>query len=145
MDFLKYAVLASTLLSSSVFADGACKKKECRALPGTNTIVISISIDENGYPQPSLLDEMTLHPGQKIVFAGPDEFTVFFKEGKSPFKKSEFKSKDGVVTLQIPPRIFEDNRFSEEIYRNTGITFNYGVEVNGKITDPTIRITPSGQ
>ena len=89
MDFLKYAVLAAALLSSSVFASEYCNKKECRALPGTNTIVISISIDENGYPQPSLMDEMTLHPGQKIVFAGPDEFTIFFKEGKSPFKKSE--------------------------------------------------------
>lgn len=142
MGFLKCTVLAGALLSTSVFADESCKKKECRALPGTNTVVISISIDENGYPQPSLMDEMTLHPAQKIVFAGPDEFTIFFKEGKSPFKKSEFKSKDGVVTLQIPPRIFEDNRFSEEIYRNTGITFNYGVVVDGKVTDPTIRVEP---
>lgn len=125
------------------FADGT--KKECRAFPGTNTIVVSISIDENGYPQPSLMDEMTLHPGQKIVFAGPDEFTIFFKDGKSPFKKSEFKSKDGVVNLQIPSRLFEDNRFSEETYRNEDIVFNYGVIVNGRVTDPTIRITPGGQ
>jgi hypothetical protein len=142
MDFLKYAVLVGALASTSAFADGSCKKKECRALPGTNTIVISISIDENGYPQPSLMDEMTLYPGQKIVFAGPDEFTIFFKDGKSPFKKSEFKSKDGVVILQIPKSLFEDIRFSEEIYRNDGIDFNYGVVVNGRITDPSIHVNP---
>ena len=80
MRFIKIMCVLLVCFSVNVFAEGRCHKKECRALPGTNTIVISISIDENGYPQPSLMDEMTLHPGQKIVFAGPDEFTIFFKD-----------------------------------------------------------------
>lgn len=141
MRFIKTAFILTLLLSTNTFADGKCNKGKCRALPGTNTIVISISIDENGYPQPSLMDDMTLHPGQKIVFAGPDEFTIFFKDGKSPFKKHEFKSKDGIVILQIPEHLFEDTRFFEENYQNGNISFNYGVRVNDKVTDPTIIIT----
>ena len=145
MNFLKFFTVFLVVLSVNVFAEGKCKKTECHALLGTNTIVISISIDENGYPQPSLMDEMNLHPGQKIVFAGPDEFTIFFKDGKSPFKKSEFQSKDGVVILRIPEHIFEDSRFSEDIYRNSAIDFTYGIVVNGRVTDPTIRITKTGE
>ena len=142
MRYIKFLMVLFVCFSVNAFAEGKCNKKECHVLPGTNTIVISISIDENGYPQPSLMDEMALHPGQKIVFAGPDEFTIFFKDGKSPFKKSEFKSKDGVLIVQVPEHIFEDNRFSEEIYRNEGIDFNYGVIVNGKVTDPSIHVNP---
>ncbi len=142
MRFLKFTLLCGLLLSATVFSAEKCEKRECYALHGTNTIVISISIDDDGYPQPSLLETMSLHPGEKIVFAGPEEFTIFFKEGKSPFKKSEFNSKDGVVVLKIPEHLFEDNRFSEEIYRNEGIIFNYGIRANGKITDPSVRIVP---
>jgi hypothetical protein len=139
---IKTAFIFALLLSLNTFADEKYNKHEFRALPGTNTIVISISIDQDGYPIPSLMDEMTLHPGQKIVFAGPDEFTIFFKDGKSPFKKHEFKSKDGVVIIQIPERIFEDNRFFEENYQRGNISFNYGVNVNGKVTDPSIHVEP---
>lgn len=142
MRFIKTVSVLTLLLSINTFADGKCNKRECRVLPGTNTIVISISIDDNGYPIPSLMDDMTIHPGQKIVFAGPDEFTIFFKDGKSPFKKHEFKSKDGIVILQIPPHIFEDNRFFEETYQNGNISFNYGVNANGKVTDPSIHVDP---
>ena len=143
MRFLKSTLLFGLLLSANVFSAKKCEKKECRVLHGTNTIVISISIDGNGYPQPSLLETMSLHPGEKIVFSGPEEFTIFFKEGKSPSKKFEFNSKDGVVVLRIPEHLFEDNRFSEEIYRNEGIIFSYGIRANSKVTDPSIRIVPS--
>ncbi len=140
MRFLKSTLLFSLLLSVNVFSAEKCEKRECYVLHGTNTIVINISIDDDGYPQPSLMETMTLRPGEKIVFAGPEEFTIFFKEGKSPFKKSEFNSKDGVVVLKIPEHLFEDNRFSEEIYRNEGIEFSYGIRANGKVTDPLIHI-----
>jgi hypothetical protein len=142
MRFIKAIFILTLFISLNTFADGKCNKRECRALLGTNTIVISISIDENGYPIPSLMDGMTLHPSQKIVFAGPDEFTIFFKDGKSPFKKHEFKSKGGVVVLQIPAHILEDNRFFEEIYQSGAIDFNYGISANGKVTDPSIHVEP---
>lgn len=74
------------------------------------------------------------------MFTGPEEFSIFFKDQKTPFKKSEFKSKDGVVTIKVPEKIFEDKRFFEESYQDTGIEFNYGVRVNGKEFDPPIII-----
>lgn len=81
-----------------------------------------------------------MKPGQRIVFTGPEEFVIFFKDQKTPFKKSEFKSKDGVVAVKIPEKIFEDKRFFEESYYGSGIGFNYGVRVNGREYDPPMII-----
>jgi len=118
------------------FASEPCSKKKCKVISGTNTIVITISIDEEGNPLPSVTELLELKPGQRIVFTGPEEFSIFFKDQKTPFKKSEFKSKEGVVTIKIPEKIFEDKRFFEESYRDAEIEFNYGVRVNGREFDP---------
>lgn len=125
-------------ISVGCFAVEPCTKKKCKAISGTNTIVITISLDEEGNPLPSVMELLELKPGQRIVFTGPEEFSIFFKDQKTPFKKSEFKSKDGVVTIKIPEKIFEDKRFFEEGYQNAGIEFNYGVRVNGKELDPPL-------
>ena len=122
------------------FAAEPCSKKKCKAISGTNTVVITISIDEQGNPLPSVTDLLELKPGQRIVFTGPEEFSIFFKDQKTPFKKSEFKSKDGVVTIKIPEKIFEDKRFFEESYQGDKIGFNYGVRVNGKEFAPPLLI-----
>lgn len=123
-------------ISIATFATEPCTKKKCKVISGTNTIVITISVDEEGNPLPSLTELLALKPGQRIVFAGPEEFTIFFKDQKTPFKESEFKSKEGVVTLKIPEKIFEDKRFFDEVYGDSGISFNYGVRVNGREFDP---------
>lgn len=137
MRFLVFFI-SILLFSEFSFASEPCVKKKCKAISGTNTIVITISIDEEGNPLPSVTELLELRPGQRIVFTGPEEFSIFFKDQKTPFKKTEFKSKDGVVTIKIPEKIFEDKRFFEESYRDAEIEFNYGVRVNGREFDPPI-------
>ena len=127
-------------MSISVFAAEPCTKKRCKVISGTNTIVITISVDEEGNPLPSITELLALKPGQRIIFAGPEEFSIFFKDQKTPFKESEFKSKEGVVTLKIPEKIFEDKRFFDEAYGESEISFNYGVRVNGREYDPPMII-----
>ncbi len=139
---MKPLILCFTLIIMSIgaFAIEPCTKKKCKVISGTNTIVITISVDEEGNPLPSITELLVLKPGQRIVFAGPEEFSIFFKDQKTPFKESEFKSKEGVVTLKVPEKIFEDKRFFDESYRESGISFNYGVRVNGREFDPPIII-----
>ena len=139
---MKPLILCFTLIIMSIgaFAIEPCTKKKCKVISGTNTIVITISVDEEGNPLPSVTELLVLKPGQRIVFAGPEEFIIFFKDQKTPFKESEFKSKEGVVTLKVPEKIFEDKRFFDEAYRESGISFNYGVRVNGREFDPPIII-----
>ncbi len=126
------------IFSFSAISAEPCAKKKCKPVSGTNTVVITISLDDQGNPLPNVTELLELRPGQRIVFTGPEEFVIFFKDQKSPFKKSEFKSKDGVVTLKIPEKIFEERRFFEEVYSGSGIGFNYGVRVNGREFDPPI-------
>ena len=134
-----FIILVGLILAPMIsLAAEPCAKKKCKAISGTNTIVITISIDEEGNPLPSVTELLELKPGQRIVFTGPEEFSIFFKDQKTPFKKSEFKSKDGVVTIKIPEKIFEDKRFFEESYQDAEIEFNYGVRVNGREFDPPI-------
>ncbi len=139
---MKFAlsVLLLILSSSMTHAVQPCSKKKCKPVAGTNTVVITISIDDQGNPFPSVTELLQLKPGHRIVFTGPEEFVIFFKDEKTPFKKSEFKSKDGVVTFKIPEKIFDDQRFYEEGYSESGIKFNYGVRVNGKEYDPPMII-----
>lgn len=133
-------IFSIIIMSAGAFAVEPCSKKKCKPISGTNTVLITISIDEQGNPLPSVTDLLALKPGQRIVFTGPEEFSIFFKDQKTPFKESEFKSKDGVVTFKIPKKIFEDKRFYEEAYRESGISFNYGVRVNGREFDPPMII-----
>lgn len=125
-------------LTSWAVSGEPCDKKKCKPVSGTDTLVITISLDDQGNPLPNVTELLELRPGQRIVFTGPEEFVIFFKDQKSPFKKSEFRSKDGVVSLKIPEQIFEDKRFFEEGYRESGIGFNYGVRVNGREFDPPL-------
>lgn len=128
------------IFSFSVISAEPCAKKKCKPVSGTNTVVITISLDDQGNPLPNVIELLEVRPGQRIVFTGPEEFVIFFKDQKSPFKKSEFRSKDGVVSIKIPEKIFEDKRFFEEGYRESGIGFNYGVRVNGREFDPPLII-----
>ena len=135
-NFIMVVIFALFSIASS--AEEPCIKKKCKAISGTNTVVITISIDENGYPLPSVMELLKLTPGQRIVFVGPDDFTIYFKGQKSPFDKTKYQSKDGVITLKVPEKIFDDKRFFEEGYTKDGISFAYGVIVNGKELDPEI-------
>ncbi len=126
---------------------GACASTECKidkhrtghALPGTNTVVIGVSVDKKGVPLESYKD-IVLYPGQTALFAGPDEFSLVFKNRKTPNGKVENKSVDGALAIKIPERIFEQAEFLEEGRKNDKLIFDYTIIVNGKELDPPMTI-----
>jgi hypothetical protein len=107
------------------------------ALQGTNTAVVGIAIDKKGYPLETV-KEIILNPGQKVIFAGPDEFQISFKNRKSPNSKLNYRSEGGVVTIRIPRDILERPEFSKEYKENNYIKFNYSIKINGHELDPPI-------
>ncbi len=109
------------------------------ALPGTTTAVVGIAIDNKGYPKETV-KEIVLHPGEKVIFAGPDDFLVSFKERKAPDKKIRYKSENGVIKIVIPKDILEQPAFREEFAKNKYVKFNYAININGKELDPPIII-----
>ncbi|RYY04710.1 MAG: hypothetical protein EOO53_01925 [Gammaproteobacteria bacterium] len=110
-----------------------------RALPGTNTVVIDVSLDNNGIPQQNY-KEIELLPGQTALFAGPDEFIIIFKNRKSPDNKIEYTSENGIVKIQISEEILKESEFIEEFRKNGFLRFDYGINVNGKELDPPMII-----
>lgn len=106
-------------------------------MEGTNTAVVGIGVDKQGIPFLAA-KEIIVAPGQKILFAGPDEFIVVFKKKKSPNRKIENPSKNGVVVISVPDQIFEQSEFAEEFRKSREVRFSYGVIVNGKELDPDI-------
>jgi hypothetical protein len=65
------------------------------ALPGTNTVVVGIGLDRDGIPKETFKD-VVAYPGQKVLYAGPDEFSIIFKNRKTPNSKVENASVNGV-------------------------------------------------
>ncbi len=108
-------------------------------LPGTNTVVINISIDNNGIPQQNY-GEIELLPGQTALFAGPDEFLIIFKNAKTPVREIENKSENGVVSLKVPADILKQPEFAQEYRQNGFLKFDYAINVNGKELDPPMII-----
>lgn len=138
MRFKIISLLAITMLMAS-----GCMSAG-RVLTGTDTAVVGIYIDKNGFPQPSV-DPVIVVPGQRIVFAGPADFEIQFKDQRSPIDALNVKSDDGIVRIDIPRDVLEksarqnaatgaDQRKPEE--------YRYGISANGKVTDPTVRIYP---
>lgn len=143
MHYIKIFV-ASILLMLSGCATLDCKPINGSVLPGTDTAIVGIYIDKNGYPQASV-DEVTVYPGQKIVFSGPNQFDIVFKDQKSPIDVLEVKSTNGIVVITIPRDILERNKTTQTTIdpnARKGVTYRYGIRANGKITDPSIRIEP---
>jgi hypothetical protein len=140
MHHIKLVFVISLLAILSGCASIECKPQDGRAgyaLPGTNTAVVGISLDQTGTPQVQV-QKIVLYPGQKVLFAGPDRFSIFFKNRKTPNGKIENPSGDGVVVIAIPENILEQKEFVEEFRKNDSLTFNYGIRVNGKELDPEI-------
>lgn len=139
MNYRKVALIFSTLLMMGGLANSAISQQydAARPLPGTNTAIISVSVDSEGMPV--VRDtEVLVKPGQKILFAGPDEFSIVFKNKKSPIGQIESHSLNGVVVVTIPETIFEHKEFVEEYRKSNELRFNYGVRVGNKELDPTV-------
>lgn len=109
------------------------------ALPGTTTAVVGIAIDKKGYPKETV-KEIVLRPGEKVVFAGPDNFLIAFKENKAPDKMMRYKSEGGVIKITIPRDILDRPEFRDEYAKYKYVKFNYAININGKELDPPIII-----
>lgn len=110
-----------------------------RALPGTTTVVVNISLDSNGIPQQNF-NEIELLPGQTALFAGPADFLIIFKNRKTPNHKIENKSENGTVVVKVPDDILKQTEFVEEYRKNGFLKFDYAINVNGKELDPPMII-----
>lgn len=127
-----------TLLHGCASID--CESNKLRtgyALPGTNTVVVGVGLDKNGVPKETYKD-VVAYPGQKVLYAGPDEFSIIFKNRKTPNRKVENASSNGVVIIEIPKDILESKEFSEEFRKTNQIVFDYGIKSNGKELDPPL-------
>lgn len=113
------------------------------AVPGTSTAVVGIALDKKGYPKETV-KEIVLYPGQKVVFAGPDEFLVAFKNKKAPTKDIRYKSTNGAIRIEIPKDILERPEFIEEFRKNKFLRFDYSINVKGRELDPPIIIRRDG-
>jgi hypothetical protein len=144
MSYIKIFLFTLVMLVSSGCASQGCKPQAGAALRGTETALVGVYIDEKGFPQANV-DTVTILPGQRIVFAGPDEFDIFFKDQRSPIDKFEVKSTNGIVVIEIPKDIFERERANSKAPSPTttkDLLYRYGIRVKDKVTDPTIHVRP---
>lgn len=111
-------------------------------LPGTATAVVGLYLDKNGYPQPTV-ETVVVAPGQRIVFTGPDQFEILFKDSKSPVDSLVLSTTTGVLTLYIPIDVFMQEEKDDPSSRGKDeISYKYGIRVDGKVTDPEIKVRP---
>jgi hypothetical protein len=105
------------------------------ALKGTNTAVVGIAMDKSGMPLETV-KEIILKPGQRAIFAGPDEFQIIFKDQKIPDKKTTYRSVNGVVTVEVPRDILERPEYREEYAKYKQVRFNYAIRIKDRELDP---------
>lgn len=146
IDKIFIAFLCSSMLSGCAFAvDGAGRNPPpvndrdklplSYAVTGTNTAVVGIGLDEKGIPLETV-QAIILKPGQRAVFAGPDEFQIVFKNNKFPERKPNYKSEKGVISISVPKDILDRPEFKREYEKNKSVRFDYAIRINGKELDP---------
>lgn len=139
--YLKFLCVFSMLIvvngCSATSTSTQSKLPTSYALEGTSTAVVGIAVDKTGLPKETV-KEIVLTPGQKVIFAGPDQFLISFKNRKSPSGTLRYKSENGTVTITIPKDILENPKFIDEFKKKKYIKFDYSIIVNGKELDPPI-------
>lgn len=142
MSYMKFAITAvlfGVLSGCATAGNKADRLPSSYALPGTSTAVVGIALDKTGMPLETV-KEVVLLPGQKVIFAGPDRFSIIFKNRKSPNKKVKYESGNGVVAVTIPKDILDNPEFVEEYRKNKFLRFDYAINVNGRELDPPMII-----
>jgi hypothetical protein len=142
MGFIKFLSLSLFFGVLAGCTNLDCKSVDGEVLSGTDTAVVGLYFDGSLYPQASV-EKVTVRPGQKIIFVGPDKFDIFFKDQRSPTGRLENPSGNGIVIIPIPKDIFErDQRESKSRDIKKELLYRYGIRANGRVTDPTIRVVP---
>lgn len=131
------AIAADVYGNRDVVSSDSRKLPTSYALQGTSTAVVGIAIDKKGYPLETVR-AIILTPGQKVIFAGPDEFQIAFKNKKAPTNQLDYRSEKGVITVVIPRDILDRPEFKREYAKNNSIEFNYAIRINGRELDPPI-------
>jgi hypothetical protein len=140
MSFLKISIIYLVFLLSGC-ASYVCEDKKGEALKGTESVLVGLYVDQNGYPQ-SQFKTVRVFPGQKIIFAGPDKFDILFKDRSSPVGKLELPSENGILVIEIPRDIFDkEQKAAKNDKRINELRYNYGIRVDGRVTDPEIIVT----
>lgn len=134
--FVVIAFLSVT--ACAAVSNGEIKLPISSALSGTNTAVVGIALDKNGFPLETV-KEISLQPGQRVVLAGPDKFEVYFKGKKTPARQ-RYESNNGVIFIDIPKDILRRKEFMDEYKKNGYLRFDYAIVVNGKELDPPMII-----
>jgi hypothetical protein len=139
--------ILNALLVASFFLFSGCsvaKEKKStqdvyRPVDGTKTAVVGLPLNKDGSPKESLVKlKIYVYPGGKVVFAGPDQFSIYFKNKKSPTGVLRESSKEGVVAVKVPENLFELPEFREEYKDKKSVTFDFGIVAGGKDIDPQI-------
>jgi len=142
MRYTNIFIFSAALLCLASCKTLDCKPKSGSVLQGTNTATVGLYIDKNGYPQADVQD-VTVAPGQRIVFVGPNQFEILFKDQRSPIENLEVRTSNGILTIDIPKDVFDkEDRKNPENKGKNEIIYRYGIRVNGKTTDPSIHISP---
>jgi hypothetical protein len=138
---LLYAFSFVLVSGCSTAGDGRDVKGVFTPLPGTKTAIVGLPLNQDGTPKESI-SKFTIYayPGGRVVFAGPEQFDIYFKNKKSPSGVLRKASSDGVVVVEIPKNIFDLPEFKDEYKRNKSVTFNFGLITGGKDIDPKIII-----
>ncbi len=143
------ALKTKVIIFSMLFASGcsAIDSKEAydgavKVISGTPTAIVGLPLDKKGAPDKKLVDlKVVLKPGQKVVFAGPEKFIIYFKGNKSPLGIERYSSsRDGVVAIKIPKDFFQKREYKDELKRTGSVVFDYGIIVDGNELDPKLII-----
>lgn len=111
------------------------KLPESYALKGTRTALVGVAIDDKGIPLETV-SAVILTPGQRAVFAGPDDFQIIFKGKRAPSRLMQYKSINGVVTIDVPKDIVKRADLKEEFEKNGQVRFDYAIRIKDRELDP---------
>lgn len=128
------AILLTLLLLGACSTANHHPRKETHVLPGTRTALNGIYLIDG---KPAVQYEtVVLRTGQRVIFAGPDEFRIVFEneslfEDASDNEPGDYRSRDGLIILNV-----SDEKAARV---KDGTVFKYSVFVNGVELDPFIR------
>lgn len=130
-------IMSVILLSACAYAqetkspDCDCNGEITQAIPGTNTAVVKVSLDETGMPQVDF-ETVVVEWGQRIIWVGPQEMSIRFPKG-SPFDETKLSTRDAVINRVMPKQ------------KEKEIEYKYDVIVGDKVLDPRMIVRGGNQ